>query len=187
MQNAYLPDIIRRIRAVSAAVKNDFSKLDKAAFNWKPDEKTWSVGEILEHIIVTNECYFPLFQQIEKGSYKAPWLSKIPGLKNFWGNMLLRSITPVPSKKVPTTDVFRPKRSAVPTTIIQELIDHNETLIGLLEKSDQLDHRKTGLTSPAASMIVYSLNHAVNILANHEERHLYQARSMMDREDFGKV
>jgi hypothetical protein len=45
-------------------VRDSFGSLSGEQLNWKPAEKSWSVGQCLEHIIKTNEQVYPEFKEL---------------------------------------------------------------------------------------------------------------------------
>jgi uncharacterized damage-inducible protein DinB len=53
-----------------------FGKLSAKELNWKPNSKTWSIAQNIDHLIVFNETYFSIIESLKnKTSYK---VSKIP-------------------------------------------------------------------------------------------------------------
>ena len=184
MSNSYLDTIITRIGNASREAEQAFGGLSARQLNWKPSEKQWSAGQCLEHLIVSNRTYFPQLEAVANGARKAAFWEQVPFFLCFWGSMLLRSITPVPKQKMKAPDVFRPAQSQVGPDIVRQFTAHNQELIRHLRNLGNLDLKRTIITSPAASFITYSLHDAVTILANHEERHLLQARRVTEQEGF---
>ena len=184
MGNTYLNTIINRLEKASQEAQQDFGSLSSQQLNWKPNEKQWSIGQCLEHLIVSNRTYFPELKALGSEAYQPSFWVRLPLLPTFWGKMLLGSITPVPKQKMAAPKVFRPVQSQAPADIVQQFAAHNRELIKHLRNTRGFNHHHTIITSPAARFVVYSLHDAVNILANHEERHLYQARRVMEMDGF---
>lgn len=99
---------------------------------------------------------------------------------------MLRSVTPVPKQKLKAPKVFEPHESQVVPEIVQLFITHNQQLIQHIRNTRNQDYDRPHITSPAARFVTYSLRDAFTILANHEERHLLQARRVMSLEGFPK-
>lgn len=185
MANTYLNTIIDRINRVSGEAGQAFGGLSAEQMNWKPGDKQWSIGQCLEHLIVSNRTYFPQLKALGNEIPKAPtFWERLPFLPKFWGNMLLRSITPEPKRKMSAPSVFKPGQSEVAEDILQQFKAHNLELVRHLRNTRGLNHSHVVITSPAASFVVYSLHDAINILANHEERHLLQAKRVMEADGF---
>ena len=184
MANAYLNTIIDRLNRVSQEAEQAFGGLSASQLNWKPNEKQWSVGQCLNHLIVSNRTYYPQLKALGNDTKKTSFWERLPFLPKLWGNMLLGSITPEPQRKMTSPKVFRPAQSQADPDIVRQFKLHNQELIKYIRNTRSLNHQHTIITSPAAGFIVYSLHDAVNILANHEERHLYQARRVMEMDGF---
>ena len=82
--------------------------------------------------------------------------------------------------------IFEPSTSTIPDNILNRFFDNQKQLIEWINKSDSFDHQKTILTSPVAKFVVYSLHDVCIILSGHEERHLNQARNVMNMVGFPK-
>ena len=53
-------NLIADAETISEKVGSTFGKLSAEQINWKPNAKSWSIGQCFEHLIVTNELYFPI-------------------------------------------------------------------------------------------------------------------------------
>ncbi len=184
MANTYLNTIIGRIGRASQEAGQAFGNLSASQLNWKPSDKQWSIGQCLDHLIVSNCAYFPQLKACGDNTRQATFWERLPLLPKFWGYMLLRSITPLPSQKMRAPGVFKPSMSAIDADIVALFKAHNQELIRLLHNTRDINHDAAIITSPASAFVVYSLRDAINILANHEERHLLQARRVMENEGF---
>lgn len=184
MNNPYLSDIINRIEKVSQEVEENFANLNEVQLNWQPGSERWSIAQCLDHLICTNRAYYPQFEAVVAGAKKRSFWEVFPGWAALWGSLMLRSITPEPRQKLKMPPAFDPGRSHVPASIIADFTEHNKELIQRLLMLDKVNHKHTVITSPAASMITYNLQAACQVLANHEERHLRQAKKVMELEEF---
>ena len=54
-----------------------FQSLSSTQLNWKPSENEWSIGQCLDHLIVSNTTYFPTFEKVLHGKYRLGFLQKI--------------------------------------------------------------------------------------------------------------
>ena len=138
----------------------------------------------MDHVITSNRLYFDIFESLFDGTKPFNIWEKIPFLPAFFGKMIINSTKPIPDKKYKTVTVFEPCKSHVPGNILDIFFETQKELIELIKKSDSLDHKKTIVTSPATKIITYSLHDVCIILSGHEERHLNQARNVMEMEGF---
>ncbi|MCH2081009.1 MAG: DinB family protein [Saprospiraceae bacterium] len=170
--------LIHRLEQVSQAVKKEFSDINAVQLNWKENPDTWSIGECLEHLMITNKLYFKQFDQVLNHQQKTFW-ERLPFLANFFGGMLLKSLTPKPTHKIKAPSIFKPSQSKVSIQIVQDFIQHNQKVIEYFQQL-QLKNPQTIITSPAASFVTLRLGTAMQILTNHEERHLFQAQQIKE-------
>ena len=161
-----------------------FGHLTVAQLNWKPNPETWSVGECLDHLITTNRSYFAQLTAMSKGDKYESFWEKLPFLHDFWGKMLLKTVSEKVEKKAKSPQAFQPTRSTVPHNILEEYAKNHAELIALIVGTDQIDHERAMLTSPAASFVTYSLKNAVEILLTHEKRHFQQALAVTKTSEF---
>ncbi len=64
-------------------VQELFSKIPAQQLNVQPNIQTWSIAQNLEHLIVINESYYPILNQLHGHVYKAPFHAKFTFLVNF--------------------------------------------------------------------------------------------------------
>ncbi len=184
--NGTLENLVQSLENSSRQVQETFSKLSEAQLNWKPAPDKWGVGECLEHIVQSNKQYFPEFEMIVKGEHKNSLWKSISPFSGLWGSLLLKSVSPDTPRKVKTASVFKPTRSSIPLSIISEFVKNNIELAGFIKKFEGIDLEKTKITSPVSGFITYSLANAIKILTTHEQRHINQAKRVMETEGFPK-
>ena len=181
---SFVEDILEHSRSNKKKARDWFGNLNAVQLNWKPDGQTWSVGECLEHIMVSDSHYFERFQRAHDKSYRRKGIQRLGFMNKAMGKAILKSVEPTARKKMKTFEVFEPKRSTLPTNILDEFEDHLDKInkeIGGLEGKDL---SKIIVSSPANKMINYSLEHACQILVNHAERHLNQAHRVSEHPQF---
>lgn len=187
MNHPYLPSVIKRIRQTTEDATQSFCALSDMQLNWKPNPNQWSIGQCLDHLMVSNQTYFPIFDTVIAGTKTPKLLEKIPLLPEWWGKTLIKALEPSNTKKSKTFPVFEPRQSEVPPTIIKDFIAHQEQLLQYFQRLDAVDLNQIIITSPAASFVTYSLRDAVYILTNHEERHLLQAKNVLASPEFPQM
>lgn len=185
MQHPYLSECVLRIERVSEESREVFGDLNGEQLNWKPSPDDWSIGQCLDHLMVSNSQYFPIFDEILRGRKTDSFWEKVPVLPGMWGSMLVKALSPHNRRRSKTMDVFEPRASDIPATIVSDFESHNQKLVNYFERLDAIDnHRKIIITSPVSDIITYSLRNTFRILTNHEERHLLQAKRVMELPEF---
>lgn len=166
---------VKRLGNVTEKAVAEFDHLSEEQLNQKSDPETWSIAENLQHLIQINESYYPVIESIRKGNMKLSWLSKFAFIRNFFGKMILGSVEPTRKKKIKTFPIWEPSHTGVEEGIVARFSAHQHHFTDWVVSCKDLLEAGQVIYSPANENIVYSLEHALEIIVTHEERHLNQA------------
>ena len=184
MKNAYLHPILEDAAALPARMRSAFSQLSADQLNWKPNPETWSIGECIDHIMITNRSYFAQFEAIARGDKFVSIWEKLSLLHGMVGRMLIKATGETVTQKAKSPAVFKPTRSKVPANIVEEFCAQQAELIARVEKIDHVDHHRVLINSPMSSLVFYTLHDALVIIFQHEQRHFRQSLSVKARLEF---
>jgi len=179
-------DLIVSINNTTQKVSQNFSLLTNEQLNWKPDVSKWSIAQCLDHLIVSNSSYFPTFDKLINKTYQLPLLQKLNPFNKLFGPIMVRYLGPQSKQKLKNPKIFTPSTSTQPSTIIDDFSKHQEILINYFNQLNFLDKDKIVITSPASSFITYSLHHAMQIITVHEQRHINQAKNVLNHPNYPK-
>lgn len=168
-----------QIDQITGDFKQSFGDLTAEQLNWQPNQGRWSVAQNIEHLIVLNSTYFPVVDNIRKGTYKVPFVGKLNFMASFFGKLILKAVQPEAKRKTKTFPVWEPSQSNIGHDILDRFARHQEDLKKLIEGCSDLLEKKTVISSPANRNIVYTLETAFDIIIAHERRHLKQAKSSL--------
>ncbi len=178
---------INQIRADMQKAADDakasFGGLSAAQLNWKPAENSWSVGQCFEHLIKTNEQFYPEFDKLAAGTRQNSFWENWSPFTGFFGRFLIKAVTE-DSKKVKA-----PSKSIVPPSNIEaDIIDRFATNVAVINEKitgcESADRGKTVVTSPFLSIMTYKLDDAYTVLVEHTKRHFRQAERVTKAEGF---
>lgn len=172
-------DWISDLEELTKLFSDAFGHLSTEELNRKPNAATWSIGQVIDHIIKVNETYYPVVEQLRAGSYRTPWTAKIPWLVSWFGNFILKGVEPERRKKIKTFPVWEPEQSDVRADIVAYFAKHQSKLAALVQSCDDLVKAETVISSPANAFIVYKISRAFDIIVAHERRHFNQAREIL--------
>lgn len=164
--------------ALTNSFKSEFASLTADEINWKPNAQQWSVAQCIHHLIVVNESYYPILDQVRNKTYYTPHYGKIGFITKFFGKIVLDAVNPDRRKKMKTFPIWEPAISLVRSDILDQFEKHQQELKHLITSSEDLIENGTVISSPANRMIVYKLETAFDIMVAHEKRHLEQAREI---------
>jgi hypothetical protein len=164
-----------QISEITKKVKGEFDQLNEQELNWKPDGKSWSIAQNLDHLIKINSSYFPVIEKVKKGEFVLPFSAKVPFIVNTLGNYILKSVEPETRKKIKTFPRWEPSKNEISGDIVSRFEKHQKDLATLIQSSSGLLKNGAIISSPANKYIIYKLDKAFDILTAHEMRHLNQA------------
>ncbi len=167
-------NITSRLSDITRDARESFGPLASAQLNWKPSADSWSVAQCLDHLIKTNgEMLVAIDSKINGG--KNRFLEKWSPLTGFFGRFLLKSL-PVDEKKfkAPTARIVPP--SAIGPDIVDRFTDQQSIIVEKIVQLDAVDWDRTVITSPFMGLMTYRLSDGIEILVEHERRHLRQAK-----------
>ena len=156
-----------------------FGTLSHEHLNWKPDTQTWSIAQNMEHLIIINESYFPIFESLKEGTYKKPFLANFGFLVSFFGKTILNSVNPDRKTKMKTFPIWEPTQSDFKDDILDKFTHSQNELKKHMESCMAFIKKGTIIASPANKNIVYKLETAFDIIVTHEKRHLEQAKEVL--------
>jgi hypothetical protein len=182
--NPELNQLVDETKQIAVDTTNTFGALTPAQLNWKPGEQRWSVAQCLEHLIVANQGFFPIFEAIVKGEHKTRTMERIPVLPKLWGKLIVSSQRPTSTRKYKAPKRFQPAQSKLRDTIVKDFVDQQERVLEFMKASKGLDLNALIITSPVASFITYSLMDAYRLIVVHEQRHILQAKRVTAEANF---
>jgi hypothetical protein len=172
--NVLVENYIASFQKNSKSFLATFGELTTAQLNLKPNPNSWSIAQIIEHLILTNESYFPVFQRISAGKNTVPWIGKIPLIPRVIGNMIADSLKPETKKKTKTFKVWEPQSSFI-LDVLTRFEKHHISIIQELRLLEPYFSQEVIISSPANAYVVYTLDKAIDIIIIHEQRHYQQA------------
>jgi DinB superfamily len=170
----------QEVRSIADNARSEFGKLSVEQLNWKPDVDRWSVAQCFDHLITANTSYFPVLESIINGHKKTSIMERVPMLPRLWGKLFIKSLDPKSTRKLKAPPVFQPSSSNISGSIIDDFAAMQSRLADSMEATKELDLERVIITSPAISLITYSLMDAYRFLVVHEQRHFQQAKRVTE-------
>jgi hypothetical protein len=162
-----------------------FGALSVEQLNWKPAEKSWSIGQCFDHIIKTNHEFYPEFEKLAAGKRANTFWENWSPLTGWGGRFLINAVT-IDSKKAkaPSKKIVPP--SDIEADIIDQFARHLDEVNEKVIACAAADRQKTVVTSPFLKVLTYRLDDAYTVLVEHTKRHFRQAMRVNDAEGFPK-
>lgn len=179
-----LAGLIEELETIAESVDKTFGVLSNEQINWKQNAWSWSIGQCLEHLIITNRLEFPAIENALSTRYKNPFWSRPPFLSQIFGKSAIYIFGIKSRKKIKAPKSFRPLTSNIGMQMVRDFIAHQRDVIHMFERCRSLDLDRVKIVSPVSNLITYHLYDAFTLLTVHEQRHVEQASRVMQTRGF---
>jgi hypothetical protein len=182
-----LPDEIRRIlddletneRRAEALVAD----LDDGALNWRPDERSWSTAQCLDHLNVANRVYLeamrPTIEEARRRGRVRRGLVR-PGWFERW---FVANLEPPPKRKLPAPKKIIPAFRGEKEALLADFRRLHAEAAGLLRESAGVD-LGVRFPNPFIPLLRFTVWTGFLVIPTHERRHLWQAEQLRKKPGF---
>lgn len=169
-------------------VQNKLNKLKDSQLNWKPNNQSWSINEILFHLNQYAHYYQNVFiSKIESTKFTEPKSQFIssPLGKSAWKSMKLGVANNIKRK-------FQSPKNYNPT-LQPQLVRPNEIsifekyqldLFEIIEKARKVNIQRVKIPISISKFIRLKLGDALLFVIYHNERHLQQIKNLIEHRAF---
>ncbi|HEY3580229.1 MAG TPA: DinB family protein [Pyrinomonadaceae bacterium] len=176
--------VIKDAKQIADDAHASFGALSPSQLNWKPSAERWSIAQCFDHLMTSNQGYFPIMESVRDGKKQNTFWTRLPVLPGLAGRLLIKSLDPASTRKIKAPKKFEPAQSDITASVIDDFVTQQGQLIEGMKSTSHLDLEKIVITSPALSFVAYSLMDAYRIIVTHERRHLQQAQRVAQEPAF---
>lgn len=170
---------------VGSEARHLVSDLTYEQLNWKPAPDSWSIAQCLDHLAVTSEKFDQDFAKaIARGWEKRRASGAVPYRPTILGGWLVKQLSPEAKRKMPAPKVFRPAEGSAIKAPLERFLLQQEKFLGFANDARGINYNKTRLRSPVTPLMRYSLADAFVMTVVHGQRHLAQARRVLETSGF---
>lgn len=177
-----IENVTRELAEISGLAREKFGGLSNEQLNWKPAENSWSVAQCLDHLIKSNEMFYPEVKKIGDGTRTNSLWENWSPLTGWSGRFLIKSLQNDKQKTKTAASASPP--STIEPGIVEKFVAHQNEVAESVRLTENADWEKTILTSPFLSVFTYKLADGYQIMLVHEHRHLRQAERVMQVDGF---
>lgn len=159
------------------------SRLAPEQLNWKLDARTWSVGQCLEHLCLSNEVYVAPMQKALANAPRGAAGAITPGWFARW--FIRTYIDPATQKKrARAPRKASPVSSRVDRSIAKRFIASNDAMRAVMALAREIDVNNVRFRNPYVPVIRFTIGTGLLIVARHNHRHLGQAERVTQLPQF---
>ena len=157
------------------AAKKLVTELTEEQLNWQPAPGSWSVGQCLEHLCITNEAYLPPISVAVNEKPDAPVEQISPGW--FWRWFIRSFVEPSPATKRASAPAKIRPTAQVGASVLERFLAGNESCRELMVGARAKNVNRIRFWNPFISGIRFTVGTGLQIIVGHERRHLPHRRS----------
>lgn len=185
-QQNFIAAMLQKGNEAIVKVVQSFSALSANQLNWKPDAKSWSIAQCLHHLAISDSNYFSMLEKITTGTYQMSFWEKYNPLSGIMGRMFVNMVQEQPRRKIPAPSIVNPQQSDYTKEILTYYLENLKCFMEYVSKCSEVDVSKVIITSPLAGAVTYPLKDALQLLFQHEHRHINQAIRLLENPSFPK-
>lgn len=182
-QKADLANLIAAANKLAEDARSNFGPLTVSQLNWKPNADRWSVAQCFDHLVASHKGYLPVIDDVLAGRKRTLW-ERMPVLPGLAGKLLIKSLDPSSTRRIKAPKRFAPAQSDVKASVIDDFVEQQSLIVDKMKATENLDLERIVITSPVMAAITYSLMDAYRIIVVHSQRHLQQAKRVMEETAF---
>jgi hypothetical protein len=184
VQKNNLPEELKQLTVEFLQMKNEssefFSGLSNSDFNKRPASGGWSIGECMDHLIVTGNDYCNKFEEALKIAMKKNLLLNGELKRSWLANKFINSIEPPVKLKLRAPKRWKPETKINRSKAASAYLQLQDRWIDLVKRSAGWDIMKVKLPSPATKVIRFSAYEILGINSAHQRRHFLQVKKVKE-------
>ncbi|MEM9555161.1 MAG: DinB family protein [Acidobacteriota bacterium] len=174
-----LDDSLRQLRAVRDDFEALVDGLDDSAFNWAPHDRSWSIGQCLDHLARVDRPYRRRIERaIETAVARGDRGHRTASGATRWSlaeRLFIAWMEPPPRLRLPAPPAVVPPSELEADAVCAAFRDESERLQRALHEARALDLRRLKIRSPLFPLLRLAVGASFDLLAAHGRRHLWQA------------
>jgi hypothetical protein len=146
--------------------------------NWRSRPATWSIGQCVDHLRLTNDVYCPAISDSLSG--RSPAVVDEITLGWFGGWFIRNYIEPSAlTRRARAPRKVKPAVDADPF-VLDRFLESNEAVRQVVRRAADYDVNRIRFRNPFLSVIHFTVGTGLEILLKHQQRHLLQAERVRE-------
>jgi hypothetical protein len=141
----------------------------------RPAVGSWSAAECLQHLSLSADAYFPVWQQVIAAAGPRKAEMNAPYEIDFWGRFLNWILEPPARVRSKTPAPFVPVDCGHVNEVLDGFVERQERIVAAVRRCRGRGVDQVKIASPIDSRIRYSIWSSFVVNAAHQRRHLWQA------------
>lgn len=174
------PSLHQQIVDVRAAARAIAQPLSHTQLNWQPRPTQWSIGQNLQHVVLTGREYLVRLDGAIDEARRRTQAQEPPHRPGFLAAYMVRSMEPPVTRRLPTLPRLQPPSTVERDMVIAEFDAFHEELQRRMFAARDAHLDAGRLRSPLLPLVRLTVEQALAVLAAHARRHLWTAQRLRE-------
>ena len=150
--------------------------------NWRSSPHRWSIGQCLDHLLVSNDVYLGPISRALDGRASSPVDETRPGLV---GRLFIRTFIEPSTQRLRgrAPRKIKPAKQVAPD-ILDRFLRSNDLARALVRRASAYDVNRIRFVNPFVPLLRFNVATGIEVLWRHQHRHLLQAERVRRLEGF---
>jgi hypothetical protein len=177
----------RQFEAIEIEARELLDRLTEAQLSWQRKSTAWSIGDCLEHLIVTGRHSLAHVAEAMAYGRERGMLARGPFRYRLLDRWLVWLMGPAPRLRLKAPRAYRPGPKRTGPVVVAEFVELQREFCQALKSAHGLDLARIKVRNPVSRWIRFSLGQEFAFNAAHERRHLWQVRQTKAHSGFPTV
>jgi len=178
---AWAQRLIADLEAADGRAERVASGLSREQLNWSPAPGAWSIGQCLEHVRIGNEFYLPaISKSLEDRQHSPVREVNLSGLIRWF---IYHYIGPEVGTRAKAPGKAWPA-AAVELSVLDDFLRMNKIARELVSRAGSYDVNRIRFRNPFVPLLRFTVGAGLEIVSQHERRHLLQAERVRQSPGF---
>jgi hypothetical protein len=176
-----IDEILRQFEQVAAEAEAIVEPLREDQFAWRPAPDAWSIGECFDHLNAAAKMYLPELDAGIADGIRRQAFGAGPFRYSLKDRLLVRLSEPPSIVRVRSPHSFLPATGRSRDEVLAARRHLHAQFVERVRLARGLDLARVHVRSPVSTWLRFSLGTAFALIAAHERRHLWQARTILEK------
>jgi DinB superfamily len=161
--------------------------LSEAQLQWRPDERSWSIAQCLDHLAIADRAYLVSMGQALAEARRRGSRRRGPIQPGWFSRWFVQTMEPPPRRKLPAPRKIVPALGKSGDEVKRDFFAAQSETLDLLHEAAGADLNRTRFANPFFPLIRFTAGTGFLVIVAHERRHLWQAERIRQRPGFPGV
>jgi hypothetical protein len=182
--NPEIERLLYQLKVVREDALGLIAGLSDQQLHWTPDPVRWSMAQCYEHLLASNKKFLVQFRGAIAEARRRGILHDGPYVYGLIARWFLRLLEPPVKRRFKAPSALQPGPRRSGDELRKDWIHTYDELAEVYRSASGVDLARVKITSPASSLVRYSLGAGFWIQTAHDRRHVWQAREVRNSAGF---